>query len=462
MIRKFQITEETVEEEISQPSGLSGIVLAIGNFEKADANVPYLITNSRNIPDTIGNDPSYSGSKILTQLFKKDEEEENYGASAVIALQVGERARASMSVDIDGATLKGETLTGGNWGNGLKYTLAEGTDTGFLFVLTDSKGKNLFNINNKSIENIIKQVNGSNKHIKLSLEDKSTATFTEVTNQSFTGGNETSSSFTVENLYTVLNYLNKDKFNILIFTEKLQDTLFNVVKEYIEERYSKGKQSIAILPLTSTDDKETKISKVESARSKLGRVYYINQTINDLNEAETCARIAGAIAGLQVKDSLSEYILHDIDSVHPILSETDIEDLTAAGIICLELENSFSGNYKVYSSVSSCIDVGENGELVPQSELHAVRSADYCFDELNDVEEKYLAKTGVKKRKDSLKSALDQKASNLVKEPNGIVENIELSLDRDPKNPKKLIKDRTVKVFGILEKIHNRDKIVWE
>lgn len=459
MTRKFQITEETVEEEISQPSGLSGIVLAIGNFEKADANTPYLITNSRNIPDTIGNDTYYSGSKILTQLFAKDEEQENYGASAVIALQVGERTRASSSVDVEGATLKAETLSGGKWGNGLKLTLAEGSDTGFLFILSDSKGKALFNINNKSLDNIIKQVNGSKMHISLSLVDKPTATFVEVTNQAFAGGSETTSSFTVENLYTVLNYLNKDKFNILVFTEQLQDTLFNVVKEYVEERYTKGKQSIALLPLNSTGSKEAKISTVESARS--GRVFYIGQTINDLNESETCARIAGAIAGLQVNDSLSEYILHDIDSVHPVLSETDIEDLTAAGIICLELENSFSGNYKVYSSVSSCIDVGENGELVPESELHAVRSADYCFDKLNDVEEKYLAKTGVKKSKDSLKSALDQKASDLVDQEK-VVEDIELSLDIDPKNLKKLIKDRTVKVFGILEKIHNRDKIVWE
>ncbi|KZX16647.1 phage tail sheath protein [Methanobrevibacter cuticularis] len=457
MIRKFAITDEFVEEEISQRSGISGVVLLVGDFQKADANTPYLITNPRNIPDTVGNDPAYTGSKCLTQLFKKDEEQNNHGASAVIPLQMGTRTRASCTVDVDGGELEAETLAGGVWGNKLRLSLTNGLDDTFIFTVSDGT-RNIIEVPNKSLDSIIKIVNGGKKHIMLTLTEDTNKTFTSVTNQAFTGGSETKGSFTIQNLYTVLNYLNKDKYNILLFSEKLGSNLFDVIGEYLDERYAKGKQSFSILPLTTTDNKETKIDTANSARFE--RVVYINQTINDLDEAETCARIAGAIAGLPVNESLSEYVLNDITSIHPVLSEDDIEDLTAAGIICLELKDTFSQKYQVYSSVTSCIDIGKDGQLVPQGELHGLRSSDYCFDKLNDVEDNYLAKTKVKRSKEILKSALDKAAGDIVKDE--IVESIELSLEIDPKNPKNLIKDREIKVFNILEKIHNRDKIVWE
>lgn len=461
MTRKFEMTEETVEEEISQASGLSGVVLAIGNFQKADANTPYFITNPRNISDIIGNDLAYSGTGIVKQLFAKDEEQSNYGASGVIALQVGERTRATSEIPVDGAILKAETLSGGNWGNELKHSLLKGTNNDYLYILTDADGNILFNINNKPLDVIVKQVNGSKKHINLSLEDSTTSTFVETTDQPFIGGNESSSAFTVNNLITVLDYLSKDIVNIIVFTEKFDSNLFPVMDEYLTERHEKkSKFSIALLPLTSDDSKSDKITTVNTARNKHGRLYFIGQTINDLNEAETCARIAGAIAGLRVNDSLSEYILNDIESVHPSLSETDIEEMTAAGIICLELDSVTTGKYKVYSSVSSCIDIGKNGQLIPQSELHAVRSADYCLEKLNEVADKYLAKTGIKKSKEVLKSKLDAKCDELVSED--VVESITVSLERDPKNPKDLIRDATITVFNMIEKIHNRDRILWE
>jgi len=459
MTRKFEMTEETVKEEISQASGLSGTVLVIGNFQKADANTPYFITNPRNIPEVIGNNLTYSGSKILNQLFKKDEVQENYGVNGVIALQVGERQRASVSIPVDEASLNAETLTGGIWGNSLKLTLTKGSNNDYLFILTDGEGNILFNINNKPLDVIVKQVNGAKKHISLSLEEATVNEFEEVTDEAFTGGSETSSSFTVENLQTVLDYLSKDIVNIIVFTEKFESELFPVMDEYLTERHEKGKFSIGLLPLKTDDSVKSKITTVDTARNKYGRLYFINQTINDLDEAETCARIAGAIAGLNVKDSLSEYILHDIDSIHPILSETEIEELTAAGIICFELDSVASGNYKVYSSVSSCIEIGDDGQLVPESELHAVRSADYCLEKLNETQEKYLAKTGIKKNKEVLKSELDAKCDILSGD---IVESIEVALERDPKNPKALIRDVSITVFNMIEKIHNRDRIVWE
>jgi len=461
MTRKFEMTEETVKEEISAPiTGLSGIVLAVGDFEKADANTPYFIKDPRNIKDIIGNDPNYSGTNIVNLLFKQDYKQRNYGANGVIALQVGKRKRASVEIPVEGAKLKIETLSGGKWGNNLKVSLLEGTNNDYLFILTDGDGVELFNINNKTIENIVKQVNGNEKNIKISIEESTTSTFEEIVNEPLTGGSETTSAFTLSNLKTTLDYLSKDIINIIVFTEKFDSDLFPVLDEYLTERHEKGKFTIAILPLTPDDSKSGKINEVKSARNGYGRLYFIGQTINDLNEAETCARIAGAIAGLNVRDSLSEYILNDINSVHPFLGETDIEEMTAAGIICFELDSVSTGKYKVYSSVSSCIEMGNGGQLVPQSELHAVRSSDYCLEKLNEVQEKYIARTGVKKNKEVLKSKLDSICDKLV--TSDIVDSIELSLERDTKNGKRLIRDATITVFNIIEKIHNRDRIVWE
>lgn len=462
MIRKFQLTEEAVEEEISQPSGYSGTVLSIGNFEKADANTYTLVKSAREIPNTVGNNSDYSGTKVLTQLFKKDTQQENYGANKVIALQMGERTRAKTTLDIEGTDLIVEASKGGVWGNKLKVTLDEGSNNDLLFILSDSDDKTLVSINNRPLNEIIAQINGTKQYITLKLDSEDDevdlSNFIPILNQSLTGGTETTGSFTLENLQTVLNHINKNDFDILVFTEELNTGLYSFVKEYLDERYENGQFTIAVLPLPTSDSLSSKIDIVNTARG--GRMYYINQTINDLSEIESTARIAGAIAGLPVYESLSEYILHDIDSIHPMIPETDIEELTSAGIICMELENDFSGNYKVYSSVSSEIGLNKDGVLKPESELHGVRSAYYCFNKLNEIASKFIAKTGVKKKKEVLKSELDLKCDDLAKED--VVESVEISLNIDPKNPKRLIMDREVSVFNIIEKIHNRDKIMWE
>lgn len=454
--RKFEITEESVEEEISINSGLSGIVLAIGNFEKADANVPYLITNARNIPNTVGNNPTYSGSECLNQLFKKDEEQENFGASAVIALQVGKRERAKTILELEKIKWNVECLTGGLHGNNLNVTLTEGTSSDFLFILTDSNGNKLIEINNKPLDVIFKRINGAKRHINIVEEVDEESTFTEIINQSLTGGSESQEDFNIENLQETLSYLNKTKFNSIIFTEKLDSDLYSVLNEFLMERYAKSKLGIGIFPLNPDDSNLDKFTAISLARG--GRMYFINQTINDLNEAQTCARIAGAIAGLNVKDSLSKYVLNDIESIHPVLNENDIEELTEGGIICLELKDQATNTFEVYSSVSSCIKVGDNGKLVPQSELHAVRSSDYCFNKLNEAAEEYLAKTDVKKNKDVLQSVLDKVCDDLT---GNIAENLTVKLEIDSENPERLIMDRECTVFRMIEKIHNRDKVIW-
>lgn len=449
--RKMEITSEHKQGATGSVSGMAGIVAAIGNFERADAFDIIVANGLTEANIKLGYSRDYAGSKSLKYLFKPDLVYNNPGASKVIAIQPGTRTRASLTLPVDDYEIVLEAASGGKWGNDILVSLTEGTNRDYQFVC-DING-NKIRYDDKTPKEIVDKINSSNSYLNAQLNETS-STFMEAINVTLTGGTE-SENLTIADYTEALEFLIKEDVDVLIFTDIIDDSFKPIVSEYLENKKKINNRSISLGMLTNSDDNDSKIATVETARST--DQFFLNQLLQVDNEelglAESIARIAGIIAGTKVTDSLSKQIITDIQKVDPILTDKDVDGLTDKGIMCLELLNRENNEYGIYSSVSSCIDTLENGKKVPESEFHAVRAEIYVEKYFNKYLKQVQARTGKALTLLAANSLLAQAIEDLLSEK--IVISLTAEATEDPEDNERFLINYNGVVRGIVNRIHN-------
>jgi tail sheath protein len=450
--RKMDITAEHKQEETSSAIGMAGTVAAIGNFERADAFAIIVANGLAEAQIKLGSDPTYAGSNALQYIFKPDTVNNKPGASKLLAIQPGERKKATLTLKFKDQEMVLEAVSGGKWGNNIKISSTEGTNRDYQFIYDIGGVKKGYD--NKTPAEIMDKINSSNSYLTAKLVDKQSSTFEETLNEPLTGGEE-SDSLTINDYIEALEFIIKEDVDILIFTDILDDSFKPIVSEYLEDKKTKNNRSISLASITPNDTIDDKINIVDTARSS--DAYYLNQNIQvndtELGESESVARTAGIIAGTPVTQSLSKQTIGDIQKVDPILTDKEIDDLTDKGIMCFELINRENNEYGIYSAVSSCIDTNENGKKVPESEFHAVRAEIYVEKYFDKKIREVQGKTGKALSLLSLNSLLSQAVAELI--TNNIVISLTAEASEDPEDSEKFLINYNGVLNGIVNRIHN-------
>ncbi|MGB9979375.1 phage tail sheath subtilisin-like domain-containing protein [Methanobacterium sp.] len=442
------------------PVGSAGIIAVVGRFEKGDSGKPYYITGPNDGLNKMGDSPNYPGSKILELIFKKDMDNNNYGAPAAIAIKAGASVGAECTlVDTTATPVDVMTLSvpGGEWGNDLTATVTTGTLSGKKLVI--KKGTEVIDsfdncANAEALYNKIRSASVLN--IQVTAHDL-TKTLKDVADSPFTGGTEIADP-TATDLNDALTVLNDEDFDIIIFTDMPDDSSYATIEAYLNDRLENDKFTMSILPIDSS--KTVTQVKTIVAGVDTGLIQFITQsiTVNDeeLNDAETAARIAGFTAGLPVNKSLTNKIISDITALSRTFTKGDSSSetyvLTDTGVMVLELKSRKNNSYGVVSAVTASHELGDDGKKTVWSEQHAVRSLGYVCNQLDMKLD--LGETG----KSNSKSVVDGKVNNLVKGmlDDKIAETIKADTIFDEANDELLYLDVEVIALGILKGICKR------
>jgi hypothetical protein len=454
---------EIVKIPPTTPIGVAGTVAIIGRFEKGDGNTPYYILNPNDGLKQMGDDSNYPGAKIIEMAFKKDPLNNNPGATNAICIKAGESIGASCTLidtttdtPVDIMTLQ---VPGGTWGNDLTATVATGTVSGKKLVI--KKGTKVIDTfdNCADAESMYNKIlSGSVLKIKVTAHDL-TKTLKDVADSPFSSGTEVTNPTTAD-LTNALNVLLEEDFDIIIFTDVPSDSFYTVIEAYLNTRLENDKFTRTTLPIDSTKTIEQVKTILASVNN--GLMEFITQTITvgteELNDAESAARIAGFVAGLPVYESLTNKVISDITALNRTFTKGDSSSeayvLTDAGCMVLELKSRKDNSYGIVSAVTASHDLGNNGKKTPWSEQHAVRTMCYVCEYL-DLKS-WLGKTGISKTKTAAEGEINNRISDLMPEDNPIAEDINVVLVSDTENDEITYEDIGVKARGIWKWIHKR------
>ena len=438
------------------PKGSAGVIAIVGRFQKGNGNTPIYITDAQDGFKKMGNDSNYPGSKILEEIFKKDPDNNNYGATGAIGIKAGVSAGATCDLmDTTTTPVKVMTLTvpGGTWGNSLTATISTGTLSGKKLVI--KSGSTVLDVfdncaNATALYNKI--ISTSSLNIKVTTGDL-TKTLKDVADSAFSSGTEVADP-ALTDLSDALDILINEEYDILIFTDVPEDSSYATIAAYLLERLANDKFTIAVLPIDST--KTVSQAEVVSEAIASGLLFTVTQSATvgteELTDSETVARLAGALAGLPVNESLTNKIISDITGLNRTFTKDEIYSLTESGITVLELKSRKNNNYGVVSAVTTSQEISDDGTKTAWSEQYAVRTLGYVCNKLNMKD--YLGSTGKSKTKSSIEGEISNRVNSMLEE--GIAESIDVSTNFDEANGELLYIDVSVKPLGILKHIKKR------
>lgn len=454
---------EIVKIPPTTPVGVAGTIAIVGRFEKGDGNTPYYLLNPNDGLKQMGDNPEYPGAKIIEMAFKKDSQNNNPGASNAICIKAGESIGASCTLvdttadtPVDIMTLQ---VSGGTWGNDLTATVATGTVSGKKLVIKEgTKVIDTFDNCADSEAMYNKILSGSVLNIKVTAYDL-TKTLKDVTDSPFSGGTEVANPTTADLNNALITLLDED-FDIIIFTDVPSDSFYTAIEAYLNTRLANDKFTRSTLAIDSTKTIEQVKTILESVNT--GLIEFITQsaTVGDeeLNDAETAARIAGFTAGLPVYESLTNKIISDITALNRTFTKGDSSSetyvLTDSGCMVLELKSRKDNQYGVVSAVTASHEIGGNGKKTPWGEQHAVRTLCYVCEYL-DLKP-WLGKTGISKTKSAAEGEISNRVTTLMPEENPIADDITVVLVSDTENDEVTYEDISVKPRGIWKHIHKR------
>lgn len=450
---------ELVEVDAAAPLGSAGIIAIVGSFEKGDENTPYYARNANEALELMGDDPDYSGSKIVPLIFKQDPENNNYGATSAILINAGAREGASCAL-VDTTSPTAVTvmtlhLKGGVWGNSVTATIATGSIAGKKLTLMN--GTEVIEIYD-NISNATALYNKLRAHssiIESITVGDLTKTLKDVSASPFAGGTETASPTTSDITAALLEIQNED-FDILVFTDIPEESYIPSIIQYLEDRFDEDNASGTIIPM---DSSKTVVQARTLAISVdnmfvLGLIY---QTAiigtEQLNEAETAARYAGYVAGMVVSDSPTNKIISDITGINTNLSTDEEYALTDAGVTLLKLKNRKDNKYGIISAVTTSQDVDGTGSK-KLNEIVTARTLAFVSKYMNVKD--WLGRSGSSKSIDALEGKLNNRKQSLLDED--IAQDITIVVSQDISDDQVLIVDIGVKVQDVIKHIHKRVK----
>jgi len=441
------------------PIGSAGIICIVGRFEKGNGNTPYYISNANDGLAKMGSNANYPGSKLIELAFKKDIENNNYGAISVIAIKAGESLGATCTlVDTTADTpvdVMELTLSGGTWGNSVTATIASGTNSGKKLTL--KKGTTILEVfdNCADAEALFNKLKGYSSIVtKVEAKDL-TKTLKDVADSPFSDGTEVADPTTTD-ISDALTTLMTENFDEIIFTDIPDDSFYASIKAYLDDRVNEDKFTTAVLPIDITKTAAQAKTLVNTINS--GLITWIFQTFTigteELDEVQSAAGYAAFIAGLPVYESCTNKILNNIDALNQTFNSTDTYDLTDSGITVFELKDRQNNKFGVVSAVTGSHTVGDDGKKTAWSEQHAVRSLFYVCKQLDM--KTYLGNTGISKTKSAIDGEINNRVKTMLEPANQIAEKIEVTTAFDEGTSKLLNMDIEVVPLGILKHIHKR------
>lgn len=449
---------EFVEPDISAALGTAGIVAVVGQFEKGDENTPYYARNANEALELMGKDEDYPGSKIIPLIFKPDADNDNYGASSAILINAGTRTAASCTlVDTTAEPVSVMKLEakGGLWGNSLTITVANGSIAGKKVTIMN--GSEILETwdNLADATAVYNKIKNHSSVIETVSALDLTKTLKDVSASPFTGGADPVSVSTSD-LSEALVEIQEENFDILVFTDLLDESYIPSVEQYLQDRFEADKASGTIIAM----DKDNTVSQARTlalANDSQFILGFICQTFTigttELNEAETAARYAGYVAGMNVSESPTNKVISDVTGLDKSFKTGSADEyaLVDAGVTIFKLKNRKNEEYSIVSAITTSQETNDNGKKL--NEIVTARTLLFVTNYMDVTD--WL---GTTRSLEALEAEATQRKENLVEEK--IVQDMEVSLEKSTADPQVLNMDIAVTVQDVIKHVHKQVKNV--
>lgn len=449
---------EMVDPDVAVALGSAGVIAVVGSFEKGDENTPYYARNANEALNLMGKDEDYPGSKIIPLIFKPDAENDNYGATSAILINAGDREGASCilydtTTDPDPIAVMTLKVKGGVWGNSLTVTVASGSIAGKKVTIMN--GTTIIETwdNLADATAVYNKLKDHSSVIETVTASDLTKTLKDVAASPFSGGTETAEP-TTSDLSAAILEIQDESFDILIFTDLLDESYIPTVEQYLEDRYEADNASGTIIPMDS-DNTVSQARTLALANDSLFILGLIYQTFiigtTELNEAETAARYAGYVAGMNVSDSPTNKVISDISGLNQTLrsGSSDEYALVDSGVTLFQLKDRKNSKYGIVSAVTTSQETDDTGKKL--NEIVTARTLLFVTNYM-DVKDW----PGATRTIAALGGEAAQRKENLLGDK--IVQDMTVTLEQDTSDAQVLNMDIAIKVQDVIKHVHKRVK----
>jgi len=447
---------EFVEPDISAALGTAGIVAVVGKFEKGDENKPYYARNANEALDLMGKDEDYPGSKIIPLIFKPDPDSNNFGATSAILINAGTRTGASCTL-VDTTTEPVQIMKleakGGTWGNSLTVTIATGSISGKKVTIMN--GTEILETwdNLANATEVYYKIKNHSSVIEKVTDLDLTKTLKDVAASPFAGGTEPT-SISTSDLSKALVEIQDESFDILVFTDLLDESYIPSVEQYLSDRFDSDNASGTIIA-TDKDNTVTQARTLALTNDSLFILGLIYQTFTigttELNEAETAARYAGYVAGMNVSESPTNKIISDVTGLNQSFKSGSAEEyaLVDAGVTLFKLKDRKNSKFSIVSAISTSQETDDSGKKL--NEIVTARTLLFVTNYM-DVKDY----PGATRSAGALIGQATQRKNNLLDE--NIVQEMEITLEKSTSDSQVLNMDISIKVQDVVKHVHKRIK----
>lgn len=449
-------SSEFVEPDISAALGIAGVVAVVGQFEKGDENTPYYARNANEALDLMGKDENYPGTGIIPLIFRSDPRNDNYGATSAILINAGTRTGASCTLvdtTAEPVSVMKLEVKGGLWGNSLTVTIAAGSIVGKKVTIMN--GTEILETwdnlaDSTAVYNKIK--NHSSVIEKVTAMDL-TKTLKDVAASPFTGGADPVSVSTSD-LTEALLEIQDESFDILVFTDLLDESYIPSVEQYLQDRFDADKASGTIIAI----DRDNTVSQARTLALANDSLFILGLTYQtfvigttELNEAETAARYAGYVAGMNVSDSPTNKVISDVTGLNQTFKSGSADEyaLVDAGVTLFKLKNRKNNEYSIVSAVTTSQETNDSGKKL--NEIVTSRTLLFVTNYMDASNW-----PGVTRTIAALGGLANQYKENLIEEK--IVQDMGIFLEKSASDEQVLNMDISIKVQDVIKHVHKRVK----
>ncbi len=448
---------EFVEPDMAVALGSAGIIAVVGLFEKGDEDTPYYARNANEAFELMGKDEAYPGSKIIPLIFKPDADNDNYGATSAIFINAGARTGATCTLvdtttetPVNVMTLRAK---GGTWGNSLTVTVAAGSIAGKKITIMDGTEVLETWDNLADATAVYNKIRNHSSVIEEVTALDLTKTLKDVAASPFSTGTGTASPSTGD-LTAALLEIQNETYDILIFTDLLDEAYIPSVEQYLQDRFEEDNASGMIIAM----DKDNTVTQARTLAIANDSVFLLGLTYQtfmtgtvELSEAETAARYAGYVAGMNVSESPTNKVISDITGLNQVFrsGSSDEYALVDAGVTVFKLKDRKDSKYSVLSAVTTSQETDDNGKKL--NEIVTARTLLFVTNYMNVADW-----PGTTRSVNALSGLANQRKEDLIEK--GIVQDLTVALEQSSSDPQVLNMDIAIRVQDVIKHIHKRVK----
>jgi len=406
----------------------------------------------------MGKDEDYPGSKIIPLIFKPDPDNDNYGATSAILINAGTRTGASCTLvdtTAEPVSIMKLDAKGGVWGNSLTITITTGGIAGNKVTIMN--GTEILETwdNLADATAVYNKIKNHSSVIETVTALDLTKTLKDVAASPFTGGADPVTVSTSD-LTEALVEIQDETFDILVFTDLLDEAYIPSVEQYLQDRFEADNASGTIIA-TDNDNTVTQSRTIGLANDSLFILGLICQTFiigtTELNEAETAARYAGYVAGMNVSESPTNKTISDVTGLDKSFKSGSSDEyaLIDAGLTIFKLKDRKNSNYSIVSAITSSQETNDLGKKL--NEIVTARTLLFVTNYMDVTD--WL---GTTRSLEALEAEAAQRKEHLIEEK--IVQDLSIALEKSTSDPQVLNMDITVKVQDVVKHVHKRVKNV--